>query len=257
MPEEEVAKPQDNTDSGSETPKAGEENQTPETPQPGAEEGKSTEEKEDKDSLSIFDKKDEDSDPDDSKDKKSEDKEKEDESKDDKDKESDVELKAEDLKFPEGMEADQDSLNEFVPLAKELNLSKENAQKLVDVAVKNAEKIAQQAEAKGIETWANQVKDWLSEARSDKEIGGSKEKFNQTVTQSQRALEKFDKSGELKKLDKDLGLLSNKAMLRFLVAVDNATKEDRSEGGGGSEKTPKTWENSFYGKVDVDQHQTT
>lgn len=67
---------------------------------------------------------------------------------------------------PEGVELDQDLLGEFKPLAKELNLSQENAQKLVDMAAKIV--------TKQLEAVTAQVAQWAEDARADPEIGGDK-----------------------------------------------------------------------------------
>lgn len=69
----------------------------------------------------------------------------------------------------------------FEPIAKELGLSQEQAQKLVDIYPQIQQ---QQAEAR-----SKQVADWGEQVKADKEIGG--DKFNASVGAAQRALDQF------------------------------------------------------------------
>src|SRR5687767_12536146 len=74
--------------------------------------------------------------------------------------------KYEDFTLPEGIELDQAAMEGFLPVAKELNLTQEQAQKLVDLQtayVKNAA----DAQAKA---WDKQLTEWADAARADKEF---------------------------------------------------------------------------------------
>jgi len=79
-------------------------------------------------------------------------------------KEVDAEAKAEeytDFTLPEGMAADDAALAEFLPVAKELGLSQEGAQKLVDVIANREQRNAEAAEAaknEQIDGWEQEIK---------------------------------------------------------------------------------------------------
>ena len=74
----------------------------------------------------------------------------------------------EDFTLPEGMERDAEGLEVFGSIAKELNLSQDQAQKLIDV---QAEVVQRQADA-AWQVWADKQNEWALEVRNDKEFGG-------------------------------------------------------------------------------------
>ncbi|HDX9033768.1 TPA: hypothetical protein ROV54_002825, partial [Staphylococcus aureus] len=70
----------------------------------------------------------------------------------------------------EGVELDAEALKDFEPVARELNLTNEQAQKLVDAYPKILAGVQQrQADA-----WQAQTEEWAATVKADKEIGGDK-----------------------------------------------------------------------------------
>lgn len=116
---------------------------------------------------------------------------------------------------PEGQELDANALAVFEPIAKELGLSQEQAQKLVDLYPQIQQ---QQAEA-----WSKQVADWGEQVKADKEIGG--DKFNASVGAAQRALDQFGNT-ELREYLNASGLGNHPALVRFCAKVGKAMAED-------------------------------
>ncbi|WP_347299399.1 hypothetical protein [Clostridium perfringens] len=116
---------------------------------------------------------------------------------------------------PEGQELDANALAVFEPIAKELGLSQEQAQKLVDIYPQIQQ---QQAEA-----WSKQVADWSEQVKADKEIGG--DKFNASVGAAQRALDQFGNT-ELREYLNASGLGNHPALVRFCAKVGKAMAED-------------------------------
>ncbi len=116
---------------------------------------------------------------------------------------------------PEGQELDANALAVFEPIAKELGLSQEQAQKLVDIYPQIQQ---QQAEA-----WSKQVADWGEHVKADKEIGG--DKFNASVGAAQRALDQFGNT-ELREYLNASGLGNHPALVRFCAKVGKAMAED-------------------------------
>ncbi|MDX7275493.1 peptidase [Serratia marcescens] len=119
------------------------------------------------------------------------------------------------LSAPEGQELDANALAVFEPIAKELGLSQEQAQKLVDIYPQIQQ---QQAEA-----WSKQVADWGEQVKADKEIGG--DKFNASVGAAQRALDQFGNT-ELREYLNASGLGNHPALVRFCAKVGKAMAED-------------------------------
>ncbi|MGQ6155336.1 peptidase [Serratia sp. IR-2025] len=116
---------------------------------------------------------------------------------------------------PEGQELDANALAVFEPIAKELGLSQEQAQKLVDIYPQIQQ---QQAEA-----WSKQIADWGEKVKADKEIGG--DKFNASVGLAQRALDQFG-NPELREYLNASGLGNHPALVRFCAKVGKSMAED-------------------------------
>ncbi|MFN1147038.1 peptidase [Serratia liquefaciens] len=116
---------------------------------------------------------------------------------------------------PEGQELDANALSVFEPIAKELGLTQEQAQKLVDIYPQIQQ---QQAEA-----WSKQIADWGEQVKADKEIGG--DKFNASVGLAQRALDQFG-NPELREYLQVSGLGNHPALVRFCTKVGKSMAED-------------------------------
>lgn len=137
-----------------------------------------------------------------------------------------------DFTMPEGMELDSALLEQASPLFKELGLTQEQAQKLVDFQAQQV-----QASQQGQLEAFNQLKtDWLDQAKSDKEFGG--DKFDENVATARLALTKFGSEG-LTKLMNDYGIGNNPEMIRFMVKVGRLMKEDVPDSGGPNTSLPK------------------
>jgi hypothetical protein len=116
---------------------------------------------------------------------------------------------------PEGQELDANALSVFEPIAKELGLTQEQAQRLVDIYPQIQQ---QQAEA-----WSKQIADWGEQVKADKEIGG--DKFNASVGAAQRALDQFG-NPELREYLNASGLGNHPALVRFCAKVGKSMAED-------------------------------
>lgn len=116
---------------------------------------------------------------------------------------------------PEGQELDANALSVFEPIAKELGLTQEQAQKLVDIYPQIQQ---QQAEA-----WSKQIAEWGEQVKADKEIGG--DKFNASVGLAQRALDQFG-NPELREYLNASGLGNHPALVRFCAKVGKSMAED-------------------------------
>ena len=144
-----------------------------------------------------------------------------------------------DFKLPDGMKLDDAAIGEFANVAKELDLTQDKAQKLVDLQAAFAQRNAQSQ----IAQFAEQVKAWGEQAKSDKEYGG--EKFDTSVTSARLAVSKFG-TPELTKLLNDTGMGSNPEVVRFMVKVGNAMSEDKLHTSSNS-ATTKSVEEMLYG----------
>ncbi|MDR9972575.1 peptidase [Enterobacter cloacae] len=129
------------------------------------------------------------------------------------------------FKAGEGVDLDTEALKDFEPVARELNLTNEQAQKLVDAYPKILAGVQQrQAEA-----WQAQTEQWAADVKADKEIGG--DKLTANLSAAQRALEQFG-DPELKEYLDSTGLGNHPALVKAFIKVGKAMSEDKVVTGG-------------------------
>lgn len=137
-----------------------------------------------------------------------------------KDKKADGAPEAYEFKAPEGQELDADAVKQFEPIARELNLNQEQAQKLVDLY---GSKVMPQLMKQQAEVWQKQTADWADAAKTDKEYGG--DKFEANMTRAKQALEKFG-TPELREYLESTGMGNNPELIRAFYKVGAAMSED-------------------------------
>lgn len=125
------------------------------------------------------------------------------------------------FKAHEGYEFDSSVINAYSEVAKELNLSQDAAQKVLD-------KMAPALQARQAEQ-INSIRDeWVSLAKSDKEFGG--EKMSENLGVARKALDAFG-SPELRTLLNESGLGNHPEVIRLFYRAGKAISEDRFVGG--------------------------
>lgn len=127
--------------------------------------------------------------------------------------------KYEAFKVPEGVTIDETAATEFGALAKELNLTQENAQKLVDYQIK-----FQQAQNAKLDAIAKkQSDDWAAESR--------KEYKPEELADARRGFKSAPK--EVQEMLAACGFDNHKAFIGFFATVGKTLKEDKFETGKG------------------------
>jgi len=130
------------------------------------------------------------------------------------------------FKAPEGTSLDDAVIAEYSTVAKELGLSQEAAQKVID---KLAPKLAERTAAVQAEAF-NAFKNGLeAQTRADKELGG--DKLGENLAVAKKALTAFG-TPELRKLLDDTGLANHPEVIRVLFKAGKSISEDRFVPGG-------------------------
>ncbi len=131
----------------------------------------------------------------------------------------------EDFTAPDGVELDTEVLGEFQALGKELDLPQEQAQKVVDLGTKLAQKwAAQQAESvQALHT------EWVDASKADKEFGGDALPVN--LATAKKAVETYG-TPELRELLDQSGLGNHPEVIRLFVRVGKTISEDTHVAGG-------------------------
>lgn len=122
-----------------------------------------------------------------------------------------------DFKVTEGQPLDVTAVAAFEPIARELNLSNEQAQKLVDLygAQIMPQVIKQQADQ-----WQQQIDTWVKTVNEDKALGSV-----ESINHAQRAMEKFG-SPDLKQYLNDTGLGNHPELIRTFAHIGKSMAED-------------------------------
>lgn len=129
----------------------------------------------------------------------------------------------EDFKLPENFQADAAVLDGFKVIAKDLGLTQEAAQKLVDFQTAQAVKNAQ-GYGTALQTHVDTVaKEWATTAQADPEIGGAK--FAENVAVAKQALDTFG-TPELKTLLKESRIGNHPEVIRLLFKAGKAISQD-------------------------------
>lgn len=137
--------------------------------------------------------------------------------------------------MPEGYALDEQLLNEFAPVLKELNLPQAAAQKVMDFAPKLIEHtqqstIAQVLEQTGLKDFPN----WAGAVKTDKELGG--DKYAENLAVAKKAIDTFG-TPELRAVLKQTGLGNHPEVVRAFYKVGKQISEDAFV--SGSKVAPK------------------
>ena len=133
------------------------------------------------------------------------------------------------FKAPEGREFDPEVIANFTEVAKELNLTTDAAQKILD---KMGPTLAsrQESQIKAIR------QEWVASSKADAEFGG--EKLASNLATAKKALDTFG-SAELRTLLNTSGLGDHPELIRFMYRAGKSISEDSFVGGAPTNGKPK------------------
>jgi len=126
-----------------------------------------------------------------------------------------------DFKLPEGVELDKEMLDEAKTfMAKDLNLTQEKAQKLVDFHVKALQGMAEAP----YQLWADTQREWQAEVNKDPELGGIN--LPQVKTKISKLLDAYG-DPKVREALSFTGAGNNPAIIRTLYKIANVLTEGR------------------------------
>lgn len=125
---------------------------------------------------------------------------------------------------PEGMEFNQDLNDRFTPIAKELSLNQEQAQKLVDMysAWQKTQADAQADDSVALH------KEWGERLAADAEIGGAD--LDKNLGYAGRVLDKFG-TDEVRAVFNESGLGNHPGLVKMFVKIGKSLSEDTLDSG--------------------------
>jgi hypothetical protein len=150
---------------------------------------------------------------------------------------------------PEGFEKlDPEAVAAATPVFKELNLTNEQANKLMPVAGEFAKKIIAERDQQLLGEVAATRKNWLEEAKADPEVGGAN--WDTSLEAAAKALDTlgFPKGSPLRNYLNESGAGNHVEMIRLMAKVGKAIGEDTDfVRGNQNSAVKKTDEELFYG----------
>lgn len=120
-----------------------------------------------------------------------------------------------DFTLPEGVQIAPEVADNLKALAKDLDLTQDQAQKVADLGAQMSQRWAQQQ----TDALAKARTDWAEAAKVDTEYGG--EKFNENMAAAKKALDAFG-SPELTKLLNESGIGNHPEVIRVFVRAGKA-----------------------------------
>ncbi|WP_280041962.1 hypothetical protein [Pseudomonas sp. Hg5Tf] len=126
--------------------------------------------------------------------------------------------------LPEGYTVSDEQLAAFSPVLKELNLTQEQADKLVAFDAQRQLAAAEAGQQQAVELRNKQVGEWETALRNDAAFGGAN--FDANVATAQKALADFG-TPELTTMLKESGLGSHPEVVRFFHKVGQQLAEGK------------------------------
>ena len=124
------------------------------------------------------------------------------------------------FEFPEGVEMDEKGMEAFQPLAKELNLTQEDAQKLITL---QSDLMQRQGEVMQ-EAWEATNTEWIEAARNDQEIGGVDHEAKMAT--AMKAVKQFGTKELLEAFDAT-GVGNHPEMIRFAYRIGKLMEDEK------------------------------
>lgn len=147
-----------------------------------------------------------------------------------------------DFTLPDGFTMDQGAIEAFSPVARELGMSQENAQKVIDLYSN-----LQQLQVKNSQLAINEERDKnIALVKADPELGG--EKYDSNIKSAIKVINRFG-SKELVDVLNNTGIGNSPHLIRLFVRVGKAMGEDAfvdKGDGGGAGAAPKTLAQHLY-----------
>ena len=142
----------------------------------------------------------------------------------------------EDFKLPEDAKLAPEVLESTKTLAKELDLSQDQAQKVADLLAQASTTSSQAATAALADRFKATTTQWLAELKADKEIGG--DKLDASVAKARAAMEAVA-APELVALLRHSGLGDNVHVVKHFLRIAPAVLQDRTVQSGNQPGGPR------------------
>jgi hypothetical protein len=148
----------------------------------------------------------------------------------------------------EGIELDPEAVEAAEPVFRELNLSNEQANKLMPVAKEFAERTAERTLAQIVEAGAAQKKEWLDAFKADPEIGGAKSDETEHLAAKGLDALGYPQGHDFRKALTETGFGNHPEMIRVFRKIGEMVGEDGFVRPDGAKQSDQPTESRWYGK---------
>lgn len=148
----------------------------------------------------------------------------------------------------EGIELDPEAVEAAEPVFRELNLSNEQANKLMPVAKDFAERTAERTLAQIVEAGAAQKKEWHDAFKADPEIGGAKSEETEHLAAKALDALGYPAGSDFRKALTETGFGNHPEMIRVFRRVGEMVGEDGFVRPDGAKQSDQPTEKRWYGK---------
>lgn len=159
-------------------------------------------------------------------------------------------IKYDTLKLPEGVTAEPGQMEAFTNILGESRLPPELGQKFLDLHVAEVGQLAARVQQANYDNWTKMQDTWVSEFRSDREIGGNRELT--TLRTCAAVIEQYagspEQQAQLRKVFTDTGAGNNPAVIRFLNNIGRVLSEGRPVTAPKPPPPPSTRQARRYGQ---------
>ena len=124
----------------------------------------------------------------------------------------------------EGMEIDQEALEEAKPIFDELGVTNEQAKALSELYAKGLQKFQDNVDSETETQKQAQAQQWKDSITNDAEIGGKS--FKENIQLANQVLDTFG-SSEINEAFKDTSIGNNPSIVRLLVRIGKAMQNDK------------------------------
>lgn len=150
------------------------------------------------------------------------------------------------LAAPEGFTITPEAKELAEPVFRDLNLSNDQANKLMPVAAKFADQIKTGIEQQMLQAVTAQRKAWLDDAKADADIGGGK--WDESMVAAGKALDAagYPAGSNFRNFLNETGLGNHPDMIKWAVSVGRLVSEDGFERGDAASKVSIPTEKRMY-----------
>ena len=148
-----------------------------------------------------------------------------------------------DFTVPEGVVLDAEALAEATPILKEMGATQEQAQKLIDLQLKNTADVQEAVLQAQSKAWTDTLSEWKDARETDTEYG--KGNYDESIALARKGMRAFGEPALFQALE-ETGMGNHPELIRAFYRVGKAIGEDGINFGTGASEGGKTLADKLF-----------